>query len=480
MSREAHVTLSPVSPEGRTLKHVLCFVFLLIAGILTPLSASGEPVISDISFTHSTYSPSVETSYLATSAAISEAAVAVQSGEIANLRGKGFLDQATDHWIHWTESQGSFEDTDGWVRSGNCWKRDNWECWAQTEEQRDMDAIFDASVAVLGNQSYRNRLQYTQADWEHPKEDPGKGIYHPLTWWDAPDSEQYFYRYYVRYSGPTFKWTNNSFKQVYVHNLFNMNPCMWDDIPEGKGPSMYDIQAGDRLFVHLGKRMELDQWYCIELMVRKVGGGLELKFWLDGTPCAIYDSNNNLLTSPWMDSYRESDGSLRFGPLELGTINCQNWTEDQLPVDQSIWFDGFAMSPYRRIYPAATVEIGDGPDYWTAHRVKQNLIWMKDQEVKFRTDLSGLGDGPYYLWVTNNLSELSMAYRIGDDSGTLEAMPELAPSELESTTTIKSVEPEITETRSTATESDASDAQSVYPTFVLFSKIFHSFLYKYQ
>jgi hypothetical protein len=52
-----------------------------------------------------------------------------------------------------------------------------------------------------------------------------------------------------------------------------------------------------------------------------------------------------------MDSYRESDGSLRFGPLELGTINCQNWTADQLPVDQNIYFDGFAMSRDRRIYP---------------------------------------------------------------------------------------------------------------------------------
>jgi len=470
MFPEAHVTLSPVSlEEGRSFKHVLCLIFLLLAGILTPLSASGEPVVSDISFTRP---QSEETSYAATSQAAS-----VQSGEIADLRGKGFLDQATDHWIHWSESQGSFEDTKGWVWTGNCWKRDNWECWARTEEQRDADALYDTSVAVLGNQSYRNRLQYTQSDWDHPKEDPGKGIYHPLTWWDAPDSEQYFYRYYVRYSGPVFKWTNNSFKQFYVHNLFNMCACMWDDIPEGKGPSMYDIQGGDRLFVHLGKRMELDQWYCIELMVRKVGSGLELKFWLDGKPCQIYDSNNNLLTTPWMNSYRESDGSLRFGPLELGTINCQNWTEDQLPVDESIWFDGFAMSPHRRIYPAAIVEIGNNPDYWAAQRVTQDLIWMKDQEVKFRTDLSGLGAGPYYLWVTNNRGERSLAYRIGGDSGTLQTIsePVLAPLELESGT-IMSADSEMSDSPFTL----QAEVQSVYPTSVLFSRRFNFFIYMYQ
>jgi len=475
MSREARVILLPIYPEKTPFEHVLfkhvlrlCSVFLLMAGLLAPLPASGDPVISDISFTHS---QSGETVYTAGG----EAAV-MQSGEIADLRGQGFLDQATNHWIHWTESQGSFEDTQGWARIGNCWKRDNWECWAQTEEQRDEDAIYDESVAILGNQSYRNRLQYTQSDWDHPKEDPGKGIYHPLTWWDAPDSDQYFYRYYVRYSGPVFKWTNNSFKQFYVHNLFNMNACMWDDIPAGKGPSMYDIQGGDRLFVHLGKRMELNQWYCIELMVRKVGGGLGLKFWLDGKLCDIYDDSNNLLTSPWMNSYRESDGSLRFGPLELGTINCQNWTEDQLPVDQSIWFDGFAMSPYRRIYPAALVEIGDSPDYWSAHRNTQNLIWMKDQEVKFLTDLSGLGGGPYYLWVTNNSEVRSLAYRIGGDTGTLEAMtePELAPAELESAT-VTNVKPEV----SPQFSSIEAGAQPVHPAFVLFSKRFQSLIYQY-
>ncbi|MEW6379721.1 MAG: hypothetical protein AB1611_08945 [bacterium] len=464
MSREVRFTFSPAASKGRTLIHVFQLTFLLIAGLLTPLSVSGEPQVSHISFSHSS---NAETAY-----AGSKEATALQSGEIADLHGTGLLEQETSHWIHWAEEQGSFEDTNGWIRNGNCWLRDNWECWAETAEQRDADAIFDAGISVLGNQSYRNRLQYSWQDWMYPKEEPGKGIYHPMTWWSAPDSDQYFYRYYVRYSGPIFKWTNNSFKQFYVHNLFNMNACMWDEIPEGMGPSMYDIQGGERLFVHLGKRMELDQWYCIELMVRKVGGGLELKFWLDGKECEIYDENNNLLTSPWMNSYRESDGSLRFGPLELGTINCQNWTQDQLPIDQSIWFDGFAMSPDRRIGPASLVEIGDQPDYWAATRVTQKIIWMGDEGAKFRTDLRGLGTGPFYLWVTNNLGERSKPYLLGSNNMETASEPQAAP-------VITIVEPEES-TAGVQSSALESDATPVSPSSVWLTRRFDSIVYQYM
>ncbi|MCL6584497.1 MAG: hypothetical protein K6U11_12765 [bacterium] len=491
MSRTMRFTPSPITSQvrcprrRRVLQSVFFSVFGAIVGLMIPLSAAGEPQILEISFSHVS-APAEEAG-----CAGSKQAAVLQSGQIANLHGIGLLEQETSHWIHWSESQGSFEDTTGWVRSGNCWLRDNWECWAETAERRDQEVIFDSSISILGNQSYRNRLHYTTQDWEHPKEDPGKGIFHPLTWWSAPDSDQYFYRYYVRYSGPVFKWTNNSFKQFYVHNLFNMNACMWDDIPEGMGPCMYDIQGGTRLFVHLGKRMELDQWYCIELMVRKVGGGLELKFWLDGKECKIYDEYGNLLTSPWMDSYREPNGSLRFGPLELGTINCQNWTKEQLPVDQSIWFDGFAMSAKRRIGPATIVEIGNQPDYQSAKRVTQKLIWMKDDEIKFRTDLRGLGEGPYYLWVTNNRGELSKPYFLGGGSSMETEMaatdsaiqpeseaagqpPQAAPA-----ITIVETEPSGGGAQSAALE-PAAVAAVVFPSAVWITRWFGSTIYRYQ
>jgi len=354
----------------------------------------------------------------------SEAGAVITTGRgIVSLQGERLLQQQTDHWIHWSESQGSFEDTTGWERMPNGWRRDNWECWSNSERERDMDVTFDSSVAILGNQSFRNHLHYTLENWHHPKKnEPGKGIFKHLGWLSPPDSDQYYYRYYVRYSGPTFKWTNNSFKQFYLIKLFNMNPSMGDkDLSEDKGPIMYDLQGrGDRIFVHLGERMELERWYCIELMVRKMGTeGIEVKFWLDGKPCNITEVDKYTpLSFPWKESYRDDNGRLSFKELELGTVNCQNWTFDQLPVDQNIWFDGFALSTKRRIYPAALVEIGDHPNYQAARKITPKIIHLSDQEIKFQAGLADIaklaesGNTSFSLWVTNNREERSNPYSL--------------------------------------------------------------------
>jgi len=332
------------------------------------------------------------------------------TGCIMTLIGRRLSAQSTGSWIHFSESQGSFEDIVGWKKEANCWVRDGWECWAPTAARRDEDVVFDSQVAILGHQSYRNNIHYTATDWKYAKECPGKGEFYNLTWWEAKDADQYYYRYYVRYSGPSFQWTDNSWKQLYVHNLFNLNPCMWDHPPIERGPARYDIQGQSRLFVHLPGPIALERWYCLELWVKKNGPGIDLKFWLDGEECPIYDEYDQAPQQfPWSKCYQEKSKKLVFGPLELGTTNCQNWRYEQLPIKQSIWFDGFAMSS-TRIYPACIVEIGNMADYAKAKRIRQELLHISDTEVRFRANTAGLGHGPYYLWVTNNRQERSRAY----------------------------------------------------------------------
>ncbi|MEW5801311.1 MAG: hypothetical protein AB1847_04305 [bacterium] len=335
-----------------------------------------------------------------------------QIGVLMTLTGTRLSAQSCENWIHFSESQGSFEDTKGWKKETNCWVRDNWECWATSAAKRDSDVTFDSKVAIVGNQSYRNTIHYTQSDWKYARECPGKGEFYNLTWWDAPDADQYYYRYYVRYSGPAFKWTDNSWKQLYVHNLFNLNPCMWDKPPATCGPGRYDIQAQTRLFAHLQGPISLDRWYCVEIWAKKEGPGICLKFWLDGEECVIYDEYDKAPQQfPWNKCYQGKNQKLSFGSLELGTTNCQNWTYDQLPVNQSIWFDGFAMSS-TRIYPAALVEIGNNPDYDKAKKVKQEILHISDTQIQFRADITGLGPGPCYVWITNNKQERSKAYSL--------------------------------------------------------------------
>ena len=338
--------------------------------------------------------------------------VYAQAGAVITLQGKRLSAQSTGKWIHFSESEGSFEDTTGWKRETNCWVRDKWECWAPTEAKRDADVTFDPQVSILGNQSYRNNIHYTRQEWKYARECPGKGEFYNLTWWDAPDTDQYYYRYYVRYSGPTFQWTNISWKQLYVHNLFNLNPCMWDNPPPTRGPGRYDIQGQTRIFAHLPDTVALERWYCIEVWVKKNGPGLNLKFWLDGEECAIYDETDQAPQQfPWSKCYQEKNQRLIFGPLELGTTNCQNFTYEQLPIKQSIWFDGFAISS-DRIYPASLVEMGDNSDYAKAKKIRQEILHISDTQIQFRVNTQGLGRGPYYVWVTNNKQERSRAYSL--------------------------------------------------------------------
>lgn len=335
-----------------------------------------------------------------------------QAGALMTLQGKRLSAQSSENWIHFNESQGSFEDTTGWKQQPNCWVRDNWECWAPNAVKRDNDIIFDSQMAILGNQSYRNNIHYTQLEWKYARECPGKGEFYNLTWWDAPNADQYYYRYYVRYSGPLFQWTNISWKQLYVHNLFNLNPCMWDNPPPNRGPARYDIQGQARIFAHLPEAVALERWYCIEIWVKKNGPGVNLKFWLDGEECGIYDEHDQAPQQfPWSKCYQEKNQKLIFGPLELGTTNCQNFTYEQLPVNQSIWFDGFAMSS-TRIYPASLVEMGNNSDYAKAKKIRQEILHISDTQIRFRVNTTGLNRGPYYVWVTNNKQERSKAYSL--------------------------------------------------------------------
>ena len=84
--------------------------------------------------------------------------------------------------------------------------------------------------------------------------------------------------------------------------------------------------------------------------------------------------------------------------------------------DLTNWIDNFTIST-SRIYPSTVVEAGNNPNYDTAAKVYQEPIYLSDNSIQIRLNLSGLGSGPYYLWVKNNKQERSVAYSLtGGDS----------------------------------------------------------------
>jgi hypothetical protein len=78
-------------------------------------------------------------------------------------------------------------------------------------------------------------------------------------------------------------------------------------------------------------------------------------------------------------------------------------------VDISNWYDGLVDST-QRIYPASTIEISNSATYGSGTKVYQEPVYLSDGSVRIKANLSGLGGGPYYLWVTNNGQVRSAPY----------------------------------------------------------------------
>lgn len=92
----------------------------------------------------------------------------------------------------------------------------------------------------------------------------------------------------------------------------------------------------------------------------------------------------------------------------FGMINmCCQGSE----FDLTNWIDNLAIST-SRIYPSSVITIGNSPDYATAVKVYQAPVYLSDTSAQFTLNLTGLGSGSYYLWVTNNRQERSVAYPI--------------------------------------------------------------------
>jgi hypothetical protein len=92
----------------------------------------------------------------------------------------------------------------------------------------------------------------------------------------------------------------------------------------------------------------------------------------------------------------------------MGIINACG-TNAAFDLDH--WWDGFAASK-SRVGLASMIEIGNSPDYATATRVYQAPQYLSEITSQIKVDLSGLGSGPYYLWVTNNRGERSLPFSL--------------------------------------------------------------------
>lgn len=137
-----------------------------------------------------------------------------------------------------------------------------------------------------------------------------------------------------------------------------------------------------------------DRWYLIEWKLRAAASSGTNEIWVD---------NQRILSVATPGSNGFNGG---FG-WEL-TTNA--WGTDA-NYAQTFWHDGFTQSTSRP-GPASLIEIGNNANYASATKVYQAPTQLSETSSSFTVRLTGLGSGPFYLWVTNNRGERSLPYSL--------------------------------------------------------------------
>jgi hypothetical protein len=207
------------------------------------------------------------------------------------------------------------------------------------------------------------------------------------------DWNDWWVRTYVRWYTHDDTWPRSHIKMIM--NMSSSHQGVQYYFEPGNGAERpyhmaYKYDTRSRYAKIPSGQLENHRWYCVELHWRTDKTPFIFDAWMDGIKI--------------VDATPDKPGALNyflFGPINL------NGTEKGFSLDN--WFDGLAVGK-SRVYPAAVVEIGDSPQYGTAEKVYQEPVYISDNLVKAKVNLSGLGDGPYYLWITNNRQERSEAF----------------------------------------------------------------------
>jgi len=146
-----------------------------------------------------------------------------------------------------------------------------------------------------------------------------------------------------------------------------------------------------------GGAIQNNKWYLFEAHFRMAGSG-------------------NYVLEEWIDNQRILSRSVPDGPSPnpagWGWESNTNYFNTPAGWSSDQWQDGFAVSR-TRIGPASLVEISNCNNYATGTKVYQEPVFLSDTSSQIKANLSGLGTGPYFLWVTNNRGERSQPFSAG-------------------------------------------------------------------
>lgn len=257
---------------------------------------------------------------------------------------------------------------------------------------------YDATVKLMGEKSYKGRIVAGQRATGLTSNDD----YLPS------GTRSLYVRFYSRWhsAGTTTKWPDAYIKLLDTEGTSDqlyLQPCGGSCGADGQGqgalPTHMTMQDGNGSTSYaVTNFLQDNRWYCIEAYFNSTASPV-FTAWVDGVQIGT--------RTPGAGS---ANDDLEY--IAFNMINLDDPSVAGTDFDLSNWTDNFTLST-SRVYPSCLVEIGDSPTYASATKVTQALTSISDTSVSFTADLTGLGDGPYYLWITDNRQVSSDPYTLG-------------------------------------------------------------------
>jgi len=350
------------------MKKLLCLIMFLTLGFsvalmgVSPLAHATTPTISNIAGT-------------------------VATGQTLTISGTNMVNENKTGWISFFSSN-----PNAYGFEGNDFTSDGYETGTSGTGST---VGYSSAVKLLGNKSAKFHIQGQHTDTIDHNPRASADIY-----FGSLNPSQVWIRQYTRYDGVGWPahyikhwWTNFSTGAYLMTNpeASQSEPSTWligngNDWIEGNIP---------------GGALNRERWYCVELQMKYISSGVEFDLWIDNTHLGHHRST--------------SVGTIKMNWMEFGIINL-NMTDTSFNMDHYV--DNFAMSQQARIYCSSIIEIGNSSDYATATKKYQAPVTLSDGTIQIKVDLTGLGSGPYYLWITNNRQERSAAYALSGGGDT--------------------------------------------------------------
>lgn len=320
-------------------------------------------------------------SYAATPT-ISTVSGSISNGQTISITGTNMMQDQTSTWTSFFSGnanasgfEGSSPSSDGYIIDG--------------------DGSYVTSPKLSGSRALQIRDQGSGEVTGGAKFYPGSSI-----------SDMYF-REYVMFHEANHYWPSAYFKHFWFGEPGATN-CFLVQPNAGSGPGSWleGFPADGGTDFNFPAGFTWDKWYCLEVHFNNSTKLVEI--WLDNQLIHTKTASYSVTTADYM---------------EIGGVNLNGLPSNG---DMRVYVDNAAVKSGSRVYPSSVITISNSATYGSGTMIYQTPVFISDTSVQVNLNLTGLGSGPYYLWVTNNSQARSSAYQLG--SGTTDPTPPSTPT----------------------------------------------------